>query len=135
MKQEVAMKWITRENVKVDRVACPWLIRKFVDPGAEFLFVEESKLLEDYKLSAPGLARLAIVVRAADVKGQEQVAPEGMGLRAIAQGTTALGLSDQQRLAQGFPMYDALLHYARDLEARQEFHSNAGAQLRSALQK
>src|SRR6266853_689608 len=33
------MKWITRENVKVDRVACPWLIRKFVDPKAEFLFV------------------------------------------------------------------------------------------------
>lgn len=33
------MKWITRENVKVDRVACPWLIRKFVDPGAEFYFV------------------------------------------------------------------------------------------------
>jgi len=33
------MKWITRERVKVDRVACPWLIRKFVDPAAEFLFV------------------------------------------------------------------------------------------------
>jgi hypothetical protein len=33
------MKWITREHVKVDRVACPWLIRKFVDPNAEFLFV------------------------------------------------------------------------------------------------
>ena len=33
------MKWVTREHVKVDRVACPWLIRKFVDPKAEFLFV------------------------------------------------------------------------------------------------
>ena len=33
------MKWITREKVKVDRVACPWLIRKFVDPQAEFFFV------------------------------------------------------------------------------------------------
>jgi hypothetical protein len=40
------MKWITRKNVKVDRVACPWLIRRFIDPGAEFLFVEESRLLE-----------------------------------------------------------------------------------------
>src|SRR5207247_6511314 len=37
--KERAMKWITREHVKVDRVACPWLIRKFVDPQAEFLFV------------------------------------------------------------------------------------------------
>ena len=33
------MKWITRENAAVDRIACPWLIRRFVDPGAEFLFV------------------------------------------------------------------------------------------------
>ena len=39
------MRWITRENVKVDRVACPWLIRRFVDDEAEFLFVPESELL------------------------------------------------------------------------------------------
>ena len=38
-RKECAVKWITREHVKVDRVACPWLIRKFVDPEAEFLFV------------------------------------------------------------------------------------------------
>ena len=40
------MKWITREKVKVDRVACPWLIKKFVDPEAEFLFVPAGKVLE-----------------------------------------------------------------------------------------
>lgn len=40
------MKWITRERVKVDRVACPWLIRKFVDPEAEFLFLPTDKVLE-----------------------------------------------------------------------------------------
>src|SRR5947209_19904290 len=40
------MKWITRERVKVDRVACPWLIRKFIDPHAEFLFVPEDKVME-----------------------------------------------------------------------------------------
>ena len=34
------MKWITRQNIKVDRVACPWLIRRFIDPQAQFLFVE-----------------------------------------------------------------------------------------------
>jgi len=38
------MKWITRERVKVDRVACPWLIRKFVDPQAEFLFVPSDQV-------------------------------------------------------------------------------------------
>jgi hypothetical protein len=40
------MRWITREKVKVDRVACPWLIRKFIDPGAEFLFVPAEQVLE-----------------------------------------------------------------------------------------
>jgi len=39
------MKWITRERVKVDRVACPWLIRKFVDPKAEFLFVPADQVM------------------------------------------------------------------------------------------
>ncbi len=40
------MKWITREHVKVDRVACPWLIRKFIDPAAEFLFVPTDEVME-----------------------------------------------------------------------------------------
>jgi hypothetical protein len=144
------VKWITRENVKVDRVACPWLIRRFIDPDAQFLFVPESQLLEvaarenavpfdapklaavtlnhrgnrcsfeaiieDYHLSAPGLTRLALIVRAADVKGQENVAPEGIGLRAIAQGVAALGISDEERLVKEFPIYDGLLEYARQME-------------------
>ena len=40
------MKWITREQVKVDRVACPWLIKKFIDPDAEFLFVPAERVTE-----------------------------------------------------------------------------------------
>ncbi len=141
------MKWITRQNVKVDRVACPWLIRRFIDADAEFLFVPENELLqaaarenaipfdapkisevklnhrgercsfeaiiEDYHVSAPGLRRLALIVRAADVKGQEHVAPEGIGLRAIAHGVAALGIPDEERLAKEFPIYDGLLEYAR----------------------
>ena len=39
------MKWVTREHVKVDRVACPWLIRKFIDPGAQFLFVPAESVI------------------------------------------------------------------------------------------
>lgn len=141
------MRWITRENVKVDRVACPWLIRRFVDQAAEFLFVPETELLEtarresatpfdatrlpevtlnhrgdrctfeaileDFHLSEPALQQLGRIVRAADVKGQESIAPEGLGLRAIAQGFAALGLSDDERLRQQFPMYDALYAYAQ----------------------
>jgi len=41
------MKWITRERVKVDRVACPWLIRKFVDPDAEFIFVPADRVMAE----------------------------------------------------------------------------------------
>jgi hypothetical protein len=141
------MKWMTRKNVKVDRVACPWLIRRFVDPQAEFLFVEESELLaranqeqaipfdaprfsevklnhrgahctfdailEDYKLEDSALGRLALIVRAADIKGQESVAIEGAGLKAIAEGFKAMGLSDEERLARQFPLYDALYEYLR----------------------
>jgi hypothetical protein len=40
------MKWVTRARVNVDRVACPWLIRKFIDPGSEFLFVPAEKVME-----------------------------------------------------------------------------------------
>lgn len=40
------MKWVTREKARVDRIACPWLIRKFVDPSAEFLYVPKEKVLQ-----------------------------------------------------------------------------------------
>ena len=144
------MKWITRSNVKVDRVACPWLIRRFVDPAAEFLFVPENEvvatarrenaipfdaprlaevklnhrgercsfeaILEDYKLTDPALQRLALIVRAADVKGQKGVAPEGLGLRALAEGFALSGIPDEERLARQFPVYDALYEYARRQE-------------------
>ncbi len=40
------MKWVTRENANVDRIACPWLIRRFIDPEAEFLFVSRDDVLE-----------------------------------------------------------------------------------------
>ncbi len=144
------MKWITRKNIKVDRVACPWLIRRFVDPQAEFLFVEEKDLLEkakqegaipfdapkieaiklnhrgsrctfeaiieDYRISDAALLRLALIVRAADIKGQEDVAAEGVGLRSIAQGFAAMGFSDEDRLVKQFPVYDALYAYVQRQE-------------------
>ncbi|HEY1273092.1 MAG TPA: chromate resistance protein ChrB domain-containing protein [Terriglobales bacterium] len=140
------MKWITRRNVKVDRVACPWLIQRFIDPDAEFLFVEESALLEsarredaiafdaprlpciklnhrgerctfeaileDFDIEDPALKKLALVVRAADIEGQEYVAPEGRGLKAIAEGFRSMGISDEERLRREFPVYDALYQYS-----------------------
>jgi hypothetical protein len=60
-------------------------------------------IIADRDLKAPGLSSLAPIVRSADVKGQESVALEGWGLRAIAEGFAAMELSDEDRLARGFP--------------------------------
>lgn len=70
-------------------------------------------ILEDFGLTDPALQRLGLIVRAADVKGQEHVAPEGSVLRAIAEGFASLGVSDDERLRLQFPVYDALLGCVR----------------------
>jgi hypothetical protein len=70
-------------------------------------------ILEDFKVTDPALHRLGEIVRAADVKGQEHITPEGVGLRAIAEGFAALGISDEERLRLEFPLYDALYAYAQ----------------------
>lgn len=142
------MKWITRERVKVDRVACPWLIKKFIDPAAEFVFlphdtdwwkitdgtvydvpncelghhgedVSFDSILKKYGLSDPALQLLAEIVRAADSRPTNPH-PAGEGLRWIAHGFSALGLSDHQILEQEFVVYDAL--YA---ECRQRLPTQA----------
>jgi hypothetical protein len=130
------MKWITRENIKVDRVACPWLIRNFIDPEAEFVFlahdtdwariengivfdvpncelghhgedVSFNSLLKRYKLTDPALVLLGEIVRAADSR-PVRPHPAGEGLGWIARGFGALGLSDHQILARESAVYDAL---------------------------
>ena len=130
------MRWITREKVKVDRVACPWLIRKFVDPEAEFVFlphrtdwnsitdgtvfdvpncelghhgegVSFDAILKKYHLTDPALHLLAKIVRAADSHPADPH-PAGEGLRWIAHGFSALGLRDHEILASEFVVYDAL---------------------------
>ena len=130
------MKWITRERIKVDRVACPWLIRNFIDPGAEFVFlspdtdwskidmgilfdvpkcelghngqdVSFNSILKKYKLSEPALVLLGDIVRAADSHPRRPHAA-GEGLRWIAHGFSKLGLSDHDILEREFAVYDAL---------------------------
>src|SRR6266481_2794415 len=130
------MKWITRENIKVDRVACPWLIRHFVDPQAEFLFlphdtdwskidsgiefdvpncelghhgedVSFNSILKKYRLSDPALVLLGEIVRAAD-SHPSNPHPAGEGLRWIAHGFSQLGLTDHEILEREFIVYDSL---------------------------
>ena len=130
------MKWITRSGVKLDRVACPWLLKKFVDPDAEFVFlppetdwasmkegtvydvpncelghhgedVSFDSILKKYELADPALRLLADIVRAAD-SHPSNPHPAGEGLRWVAHGFSALGLSDHEILALEFVVYDAL---------------------------
>ena len=130
------MKWITREKIKVDRVACPWLIRKFVDPQAEFTFLPQgtdwsaitdgilfdvphcelghhgeevsfNSILEKYNLTEPALILLGEIVRAADSRPSDPH-PAGEGLRWIAGGFGRLGLTDHEILEREFIVYDAL---------------------------
>jgi hypothetical protein len=137
------MKWITRERAKVDRIACPWLISRFIDPAPEFLYVPSDQVRTEaekqgaipydipdvelghqgplcsfdafmgkYGLQSkdPALERLALIVRGADTSDKD-LTPESRGLDAIAGGFQKMELSDHEKLAQEFPVYDALYVY------------------------
>lgn len=141
------MKWVTRENAKVDRIACPWLIKRFVDRDAVFLFVpqEQVMLVAEVERAIPydvpdvelghvenrcsfesimlkynltddaALVRMAAIVHAADVTEDEQVSPEGSGLKAIAYGFSILHqLNDHKKIELETPMYDALYAWCKE---------------------
>jgi len=132
------VKWVTRENVHVDRVACPWLIKRFVDPEAELLFVPTEKvketaekqkatpfdaqgvelghrgdrcsfdaIIEKYRLTDPALLELAKIVRAADTNRMD-LAPESVGLEAIAAGSMMIAKDDHEAIEKQAYLYDAL---------------------------
>ena len=137
------MQWVTRERPKIDRIACPWLIQRFIDQAAEFLFVPGDSVLAladrtgatpfdvlgaelshrpgrcsfdaflaKYRLDDPGLRRVAAIVRGAD-SGRLGLTPQSAGLFAISHGLTRNFRNDQEVLAQGMVLYDALYTWAR----------------------
>jgi len=137
------MKWVTREHVHVDRVACPWLIKRFVDPKAEFVFVPVEKIdevvkkegaipfdapgvelghkgdkcsfdaiIERYGIKDPAVIDLAKIVRAADTENKE-LAPESVGLDAIATGSMMIVKDDQEAIKKGRYVYDSLYAYCK----------------------
>src|SRR5499426_405475 len=137
------MKWVTRERARVDRIACPWLITRFVDPKPEFLFVPAAKVLETAKrenaipydipnveLGHHGprcsfdafveryeLADPALTALAPIVRGADTddraLTPESAGLYAAATGFQATSRDDFDNMARQFPMYDALYAFCR----------------------
>jgi AraC-like DNA-binding protein len=140
------MKWITRERPKIDRIACPWLIRRFIDPEAEFIYVPFEKVLEkskelnaipfdipDVKFTHYGtqctfdslvreykLKDHAIHTLAAIVRGADtdryEFAGQCAGLWAISAGLAHNIKDDLQLLENGMVLYDALYSWASHLQ-------------------
>lgn len=137
------MKWITRERPKIDRIACPWLIDRFVDSEAEFLYVpkelvfikaEELKAIPydipgaeyshqgdqctfDYIIKKHQLADPALLQIAAIVRGADtdrfDLSPQSAGLWAISAGLSYNYSEDKQMLEIGMKLYDALYSWAK----------------------
>ena len=137
------MKWVTRERARVDRIACPWLITRFVDPKPEFLFVPTAQVLDvakregaipyditNVELGHQGplcsfdafIARYelddpALAMLTKIVRGADTddrgLTPESAGLYAAATGFQATSRDDFDNMSRQFPMYDALYAYCR----------------------
>lgn len=137
------MKWVTRARPKVDRVACPWLIKRFVNPQAKFLYVLADQVMAIAQregaipFDVPGaelghhgtecsfdaiirkynLADPALSKLALIVRGADTEAkdlmPESRGLEAIAEGFRLVYKDDHELLEREFPVYDALYAYCR----------------------
>ncbi len=135
------MKWITRERARVDRIACPWLIARFIDPKPQFLFVPPAQVLETAKredaiaydvpnvelghhgpqcsfdafIERYELDDPALLTLASIVRGADtddrHLTPESPGLYAAATGFQATSRDDFENMARQFPMYDALYSY------------------------
>ncbi|WP_028668084.1 chromate resistance protein ChrB domain-containing protein [Runella zeae] len=140
------MKWITRERPKIDRIACPWLIRKFIDPDAEFIFVPFDEVISqaervkaipfdipnvelthygdrctfDYLVEKYGIQDPAIHIIASIVRGADtdrhEFAAEAAGLWAISAGLAYNIADDHILLEQGMVIYDALYSWATHLQ-------------------
>jgi hypothetical protein len=130
------MKWVTWRNVGVDRMACAWLIRKFIDPKAKFVFVppDESELpkgaepfdipgarlshhqghcsfhtmLREYKLTDAVLHRIARIVDEADTVQEAPLEPAAAGLDMICRGIRRVSPDDDIALERGALLYEAL---------------------------
>src|SRR5262249_25396655 len=147
-KRRTVMKWVTRARPKVDRVACPWLIRRFVDKEAEFLYVPPDQVAAvakregatpfdvpgaelghhgaecsfDAVIRKYGLGDPALGRLARIVRGADtdakDLTPESCGLEAIADGFRLVYQDDHELLEHEMPVYDALYAYCRGLEKR-----------------
>ncbi len=130
------MKWVTWENIGVDRMGCIWLILRFIDPNAEFTFVPVGQMplpdgyeafdipgvrlthqgghctfhtmLQEYKQDDPILQRIASIIDEADVAQNVMVEPVAAGLDFLCKGLRQISPDDHTALEHGRILYDAL---------------------------
>jgi hypothetical protein len=144
------MKWVTRERPKIDRIACPWLILRFIDRDAEFLYVPAADVLKvaqdtgatpydipgvemshvgdlcsfDAFLSKHALTDPALLQLATIVRGADtsrlDLTPQSAGLYALSLGLSQVFADDHEMLRHGLVMYDALYAWCR--ACQQETH-------------
>jgi hypothetical protein len=137
------MKWITRERPKIDRIACPWLIKNFVDTAAEFIYVPKAQVFDkakelnatpydipgaeythegerctfDYIIKKHNIADTALLQIAEIVRGADTdnflLAPQSAGLWAISAGLSYNFKDDYAMLEIGMKVYDALYAWAK----------------------
>lgn len=115
------MEWVTRERPKTDRIARPWLIRRFSDPEAELLHLPADRIFA--MAAATGAPPCAIP--GADA-ARHDPAPEASGLPAVSLGLSAMIPDDHAMLEQGMVLYDALHAWCRRL--RDEAHNRTPPQ-------
>ena len=137
------MKWVTREYVHVDRTACPWLIKRFIDPKAEFIFVPVEKIEEVVKkekaiaYDAPGVelghhgdkCSFDAIIEKYNVKDpavlelanivraadtdKPEVAPQATGLDAVMTGISIVAKDDHEAIDKARPVYDAFYTFCK----------------------
>ncbi len=133
------MRWATRAGCHIDRAACAWLIRRYIDPDAEFVFVGDpaevpadatpfdmagvdlshhggdctfETLLRRYELADPVLWRIAQIVHEADLDDERYDAPEAAGFDVALRGLSMV-CSDAETLAVTGPLFDGLYEYCK----------------------
>jgi hypothetical protein len=133
------MRWATRAGVHVDRAACAWLIRRWIDPAAEFVFVDDPEqaptdatafdmrgvelshhagdcsfetILRRYELDDPALWDIGRIVHEADLADERYYAPEAPGLDMLCRGLS-MTLDDPAILAVTAPLFDGLYEHRR----------------------
>ena len=154
------MKWVTRSFPHVDRTASAWLIKRFIDPQAEFVFIDwpEQELrpeygtpfdikgvelghrdgkctfeviVEKYSIEDPYVKKIAELVHAADIEGEIDKVPEARGIKALFSGLRLVTKDDYETLELGFKIWDAIYAYYKLRDLEEKHREELASMSRS----